>query len=193
MFGLAAVLFFSVTGITLNHPDWFFGEAERRSRPRARSTRSGCTSKPRRPATSAEDDSAIHLARSQAGGRRAPAEDPRHPRRPGGLPGRRVRVHGHLQGPGLRGRRLHRPRFGPLQSDPDVPRLHRRPQRPAQRAATPARSGPPSSTLSAIAADVHLADWTGLALLPQAPPDSRPCCCDHRRIVVLALFLLGVP
>jgi uncharacterized protein len=30
MFGLAAVLFFSVTGVTLNHPDWFFGEAERR-------------------------------------------------------------------------------------------------------------------------------------------------------------------
>jgi hypothetical protein len=29
MFGLAAVLFFSVTGITLNHPDWFFGGAER--------------------------------------------------------------------------------------------------------------------------------------------------------------------
>ena len=29
MFGLAAVLFFSVTGITLNHPDWF-GEPERR-------------------------------------------------------------------------------------------------------------------------------------------------------------------
>lgn len=29
MFGLAAVLFFSVTGLTLNHPDWF-GEAERR-------------------------------------------------------------------------------------------------------------------------------------------------------------------
>jgi hypothetical protein len=28
MFGLAAVLFFSVTGITLNHPDWFSGEAE---------------------------------------------------------------------------------------------------------------------------------------------------------------------
>jgi uncharacterized protein len=31
MFGLAAVLFFSVTGITLNHPDWFFGGAERRA------------------------------------------------------------------------------------------------------------------------------------------------------------------
>ena len=30
MFGLAAVLFFSVTGITLNHPDWVFGNVERR-------------------------------------------------------------------------------------------------------------------------------------------------------------------
>ena len=30
MFGLAAVLFFSVTGITLNHPDWVFGQVERR-------------------------------------------------------------------------------------------------------------------------------------------------------------------
>src|SRR5438105_10380286 len=29
MFGLATVLFFSVTGITLNHPDWFFGASER--------------------------------------------------------------------------------------------------------------------------------------------------------------------
>jgi hypothetical protein len=29
MVGLAAVLFFSATGITLNHPDWFFREAER--------------------------------------------------------------------------------------------------------------------------------------------------------------------
>jgi hypothetical protein len=30
MFSLAVVLFFSVTGLTLNHPDWVFGEAERR-------------------------------------------------------------------------------------------------------------------------------------------------------------------
>ena len=30
MFGLAAVLFFSITGITLNHPDWVFGQVERR-------------------------------------------------------------------------------------------------------------------------------------------------------------------
>jgi hypothetical protein len=31
MFGLAAVLFFSVTGITLNHPNWFSGESERQT------------------------------------------------------------------------------------------------------------------------------------------------------------------
>jgi hypothetical protein len=30
MFALAAVLFFSATGLTLNHPNWFFGESERR-------------------------------------------------------------------------------------------------------------------------------------------------------------------
>jgi hypothetical protein len=30
MFCLAIVLFFSVTGITLNHPNWFVGELERR-------------------------------------------------------------------------------------------------------------------------------------------------------------------
>lgn len=27
LFGLAAILFFSVTGLTLNHPDWFFEES----------------------------------------------------------------------------------------------------------------------------------------------------------------------
>jgi hypothetical protein len=31
MFGLVAVLFFSVTGVTLNHPDWFLGGMETRS------------------------------------------------------------------------------------------------------------------------------------------------------------------
>jgi uncharacterized protein len=30
MFSLAAVLFFSLTGITLNHPDWAFGQVERK-------------------------------------------------------------------------------------------------------------------------------------------------------------------
>src|SRR3954447_18017676 len=29
MFSLATLWFFSVTGITLNHPDWFFDQAER--------------------------------------------------------------------------------------------------------------------------------------------------------------------
>lgn len=36
MFGLAAVLFFSVTGITLNHPDWSFGQVERRREARGK-------------------------------------------------------------------------------------------------------------------------------------------------------------
>src|SRR3954454_10327772 len=31
LFGLASVLFFSVTGLTLNHPSWLFGGRERRS------------------------------------------------------------------------------------------------------------------------------------------------------------------
>lgn len=30
MFGLVAILFFSVTGLTLNHPDWFFAEKTHR-------------------------------------------------------------------------------------------------------------------------------------------------------------------
>lgn len=30
MFGAVAILFFSVTGFTLNHPDWFFSEQTRR-------------------------------------------------------------------------------------------------------------------------------------------------------------------
>ena len=37
-----------------------------------------------------------------------------------------------LQGPRLRGRRVHRPRLGPLHPDPVVPRRDRHPQRPAQ-------------------------------------------------------------
>jgi uncharacterized protein len=37
MFGLAVVLFFGVTGLTLNHPDWF-GESERRVSAQGRMT-----------------------------------------------------------------------------------------------------------------------------------------------------------
>jgi uncharacterized protein len=36
MFGLAAVLFFGVTGLTLNHPGWFYGEAEHRAQAEGR-------------------------------------------------------------------------------------------------------------------------------------------------------------
>lgn len=35
MFGLATVLFFSVTGLTLNHPDWFFGNTEHTTQTKA--------------------------------------------------------------------------------------------------------------------------------------------------------------
>jgi hypothetical protein len=40
MFGLAAVLFFSVTGLTLNHPDWFFKGGEHTGRSEGRVDRS---------------------------------------------------------------------------------------------------------------------------------------------------------
>jgi hypothetical protein len=36
MLGLAAVLFFGATGLTLNHPDWFFANAERRTQAEGR-------------------------------------------------------------------------------------------------------------------------------------------------------------
>ena len=42
MFGLAAVLFFSVTGLTLNHPDWFGEPRAPRIGPRPDRRRSGC-------------------------------------------------------------------------------------------------------------------------------------------------------
>ena len=47
MFSLAVVLFFSVTGITLNHPDWFFSGAESTAKTRAKSTRPGCSERTR--------------------------------------------------------------------------------------------------------------------------------------------------
>ena len=77
MFGLAAVLFFSVTGITLNHPDWFFGEAERQVQAEGQmSTRSGC-SRDVPAARLAAGESRSVAAGREAGGRRAPAEGPR--------------------------------------------------------------------------------------------------------------------
>jgi hypothetical protein len=38
VFGLAAVLFFSVTGLTLNHPGWFLARPSGGRRPRGGST-----------------------------------------------------------------------------------------------------------------------------------------------------------
>jgi hypothetical protein len=53
MFGLAAVLFFSVTGLTLNHPDWF-GEPERRVSARGQMARGRAT--PPTPSSTARRD-----------------------------------------------------------------------------------------------------------------------------------------
>ena len=100
MFGLAAVLFFSVTGITLNHPDWFFGETERSVQ-----------------AEGEVDPKWLHLDEP---GRRRPTsppdpsrevaklevvehlrQGPRDPRRTGRVPGRRGRVpRSTFKGPG---------------------------------------------------------------------------------------------
>ena len=114
MFGLAAVLFFSVTGITLNHPDWFFGQVERQReaegqidlnwlQPRCRHVRAG-----RSPVAELE------VAKLEVVEHLRTTHDPRGP---GGFSGGRERMHGVVQGPRLRGRRVHRPRVGPLPAD----------------------------------------------------------------------------
>ena len=85
MFGLAAVLFFSVTGITLNHPDWFFGDSERQVQAEGQIDQKWLNSgaPPRRtPPTAARP----RRAGREAGDRRASAEDSRGPRGTGGLP-----------------------------------------------------------------------------------------------------------
>ena len=97
MFSLAVILFFSLTGVTLNHPDWFGAGAERITEAEGMLDRGWLDADVRRG--------------EEAGGRRAPAQGTH------GVAGRladfRVdddRMHGLVQGAGLRRRRLHRPR-----------------------------------------------------------------------------------
>ena len=97
MFGLAAVLFFSVTGLTLNHPDWFFAGAEHRDRGRGPGRPApGCTGDapaaptPRRPGD----------AGRQAGGRRAPPAASTASAGPGRVPRRRYECFVTFKGPG---------------------------------------------------------------------------------------------
>ena len=83
MFGLAAVLFFSVTGITLNHPDWAFGQVERRREAKGQVDLKWI-------GRGAADRSAIgggpiHQPGRKTGSRRTPAQDARDPRRPRGI------------------------------------------------------------------------------------------------------------
>ncbi len=89
MFGLAAVLFFSVTGITLNHPDWFIGEAERQVQAEGQIDLKWLNSGAAPADADKEKDKQPDPARAgrQAGDRRAPPEDPRGPRGTGRFPG----------------------------------------------------------------------------------------------------------
>jgi hypothetical protein len=63
MFGLAAVLFFSATGITLNHPDWFFGETERSVQSEGQLERGWLKRESSAAATSDASDSAGQVAK----------------------------------------------------------------------------------------------------------------------------------
>ena len=98
MFGLAAVLFFSVTGITLNHPDWVFGQVERRREAAGQvdlemdqppGHRHEFFDRPDRSSTC-----------RQARSRRTPAENARDPRCPRRISRRRQRMHRLIQRPG---------------------------------------------------------------------------------------------
>ncbi len=117
MFGLAAVLFFSVTGITLNHPDWFFGSAERQDQAEGQVDRKWLQwGRRHRPATTPNPPA-------------SPIRPTRSPSwRSSSICGRRTRsaarwptsgsttseCTGDLQRARLRRRRLHRPRVGAL-------------------------------------------------------------------------------
>ena len=171
MFGLAAVLFFSVTGITLNHPDWFFGEA-RAQRPVRGPDRPEWLHLDA-PTSAAAGEPPIRRARSRSWRSSSTCGRPTASAAPWPTSGStRPSASVTLQGPGLRGRRLHRPRDGPLHADPDVPRLRRRHQRPAQGPRhRPGLVG--RHRRLGRRADGHLADGPGPALLPQAPPRAR--------------------
>ena len=159
MFGLIAVLFFSVTGVTLNHPDWFLGGMESR--------------------TDAEGgvDPKL-LTTSSPSGEVAKLEVVEHlrgPRRPGRgrrVPGRRRRGPGRLQGTRLRRRRLHQPRRRPVHPQRDGPRPGRRDQRPPQGARL--RPGLVAGRRRLRRpAGRHLPVRPDSDLLPQAPPRTR--------------------
>ena len=107
----------------------------------------------------------------QARGGRAPPRDPRRPGRGRRVPGRRRRGPGRLQGPRLRGRRLHQPRRRPVHPQRDRARPGRRDQRPPQGARLRPRLVAGRRRLGR-AAGRHLPLRPDPNLLPQAP--SRP-------------------
>ena len=175
MFGLAAVLFFSVTGITLNHPDWFFGEAERTRRGRG------------------PDRSQVAAPRRAAAARLAatsPTDVARRSRswRSSSTCARPTAIRGALaefraderecmvtfKGPGYAADAFIDRDDGPLQPDADRTTASSPSSTTCTRAATPARPGRWSSTSRPSLMTVDLADRPGPALLPEAPAHSRP-------------------
>jgi hypothetical protein len=63
MFSLASLLFFGVTGITLNHPDWFFGESERSVQARGRMDLKWLNLEVPRSDSGGEDDASRRVAK----------------------------------------------------------------------------------------------------------------------------------
>ena len=172
MFGLAAVLFFSVTGLTLNHPDWFFGEAERRVQAEGRM-----------------DPSWLHLdapaarprAESDPSRQVAKLEVVEHLRKAHGDPRGRWPSSGStsceclvtFKGPGYAADAFIDRATGRYDLTADVPRLHRRHQRPAQGPRhRPGLVG--GHRRLGRAHDGDLADGPGPAVLPEAPAPPRP-------------------
>ena len=103
MFSLAVVLFFSVTGITLNHPDWFYSAAERTDRGRGTNQARMAAPAGYRGRSGRRWPGRPDAAGGEARGRRAPPEHPQDPRRPRGVPGGRERMPGRLsRGPATR-------------------------------------------------------------------------------------------
>ena len=135
MFGLAAVLFFSVTGITLNHPDWFFGQ--RRAPGPGRGP--GRPQVAQRRDAGAAGDGAEAAGEPDPSGQVAKLEIVEHLRKTHGVRGaladfrvdeRECMVS--FKGPGYAADAFIDRESGHYNLTADLSRLHRRDQRPAQ-------------------------------------------------------------
>ena len=173
MFGLAAVLFFSVTGITLNHPDWVFGQVERRREAEGQVDLKWIG----RDAAAGDSQPA---AESEPTKQVAKLEVVEHLRKTHAIRGALAdfRVDDNecmvsFKGPGYSADTFIDRESGHYTLTETRPRLHRRDQRPAQGPRHRAGLVGGHRPLGRVD-DGHLADRPGLALLSQAPARSRP-------------------